>query len=353
MNQTRIQLAPARRLRRGAKSFGFTLIELMVSMAVFLVIGGTAMSLFSQHAKLFNDQQGTVGLNISLRNALSQIENDTVQAGNGFYGSLSTANTPVGITITNNAGAFDSFYIIQAGTPTGVPLDPAIACPPGVNTTLGNATLVPPPGITTGNFPAGTVVLFMNGAGNQMTVATIKTATAAGTKINITYNGTNGDGTNGSGNDPFGLTAVPTALTDPDQFTSSFCPSNGDYVVPLTWVQYSVDAQNRLLRTNSGQPLNPDFIADQIIGFKVGAATFQSTGGTTSSPAYSFSAPSAPPVGYSSKFSLIRSVRVSIIGRTPPNKYTGTNFRNSFDGQNYKIESLSLVINPRNLSMND
>jgi prepilin-type N-terminal cleavage/methylation domain-containing protein len=344
MIQTRNSFASPPR----AKSLGFTMIELMVSMAVFLVIGGTAISLFSQHAKLFNDQQGTVGLNISLRNALSQIENDTVQAGNGFYGSLSTANTPVGITINNSAGAFDSFYVIQAGTPFGVPIDPATPC--NISTTSGAVTLAPQAGITTLNFPAGTEVLFMNGAGSQMTVAKLLSSTAVGTKINLTYTPTNGapshpanDGTNSSTNDIFGLTWA----NNPATLTSSFCPTFGDYVVPLTWVQYSVNAQNQLIRTNSTQPLTPDVIADQIIGFKVGAATYQGAG--LSSAGYSFNAAT----DYGSQFSLIRSVRVSIIGRTSPNKFSGNNFVNTFDGQNYKIEALSLVVNPRNLSMND
>jgi len=340
MIQIRVSIARAQKLRGTASSFGFTLIELMVSMAIFLVIGGAAMSLFSQHAKLFNDQQGTVGLNITLRNALSQIENDTVVAGNGFSGSLS--NTPTGITITNNAGAFDSFYIIQANAPAAA-LDPASAC---ANTSVGSATLAPNAAVTAGQFPANTEVLFMNGGGNQMTIAKLTGSALVAGKVNLTYGTTDGLGKNGNVNDIFGLTWNLPPPTDPDQLSATFCGSNGDYVVPLSWVQYFVDAQNRLVRQNSGNPGNLDFIADQIIGFKVGAATFQSTGGSTSSPSYNFDSTTYHP-------NLIRSVRVSIIGRTSPNKYSGTNFRNTFDGQNYKIQSLSLVINPRNLSMND
>ena len=267
---------------------------------------------------------------------------------------MSTANTPVGITIANSAGAFDSFYIIQAGTPFGVPIDPAAGC---ISTTSGFVTLTPQAGITTTNFPASTEVLFMNGAGNQMTVAKLLSSTAAGTKINLSFNPTNGaptvpppanDGTNSSSNDIFGLTWANSLPSDPDRLTSSFCPTNGDYVVPLTWVQYYVDpATNRLMRQSSASPLSPEVIADQIIGFKIGAATYQGAG--LSSAGYSFNAAT----DYNSQFSLIRSVRVSIIGRTPPNQFSGTNFVNTFDGQNYKIEALSLVVNPRNLSMND
>ena len=73
--------------RRDFSSGGFTLVELMVAMTIFLVIGGTAMSLFSQHANLFTTQQGEVGLNMTLRNALQQIQTDAVQAGNDVSGA--------------------------------------------------------------------------------------------------------------------------------------------------------------------------------------------------------------------------------------------------------------------------
>jgi hypothetical protein len=47
----------------------------------------------------------------------------------------------------------------------------------------------------------------------------------------------------------------------------------------------------------------------------------------------------------------IRSVRISLIGRTAPNP--DGSFQNSFDGGNYRVEAISVVVNPRNLSMND
>ena len=336
--------------KRSKQGAGFSLIELMISIGVFVVVTGAAVSLFNGHAQLFNDQQGVVGLNITLRNALSQIQTDAVQAGNGFFGNLSTSNTPVGITINNSAGSFDSFYIIQSGIPGGgVPLDPATPC--NLLTTSGAATLAATAGVSIAQFPAGTVVLFMNGNGNQMTVATLKGSTAgAAGKINITYNATNIDGTNGIANDPFGLTWTAHAATDPDQLTDQFCPGNGDYVVPLTWVQYSVNGANQLIRQTAG---SADIVADQIISFKVGAATVGNGGVGTTTTYYSFNSAAASPTGYNSKFTMIRSIRVSLIGRTNPNQYSGSNFRNAFDGGNYKIEALSLVINPRNLSMND
>ena len=93
-----IRLAVVRSAARG-----FTLIELTIAITVFLVIGAAAMSLFKQHASLFSDQQYQIGLNVSLRNALSQMENDVVNAGTGWYNAANNvASWPIGVKIVNN-----------------------------------------------------------------------------------------------------------------------------------------------------------------------------------------------------------------------------------------------------------
>jgi prepilin-type N-terminal cleavage/methylation domain-containing protein len=330
---------------------GFTLIELMVAMTIFLIIGAAAMSLFRQHANLFTTQQGEVGLNMGLRNALQQIQTDAVQAGNGFYnsGATQTSNTPAGVTIQNAAGASDTVFFIQATTPA-IPLNGA-GC---TLTTSGSATLAAGSGVPAAQF-AG-YVMFINNDNTQMTVAKLNTSTAgAGGVINLTYNATAANGTNSLANDPTSLTTTPTPTPLPagaQTLSDQFCASNGDLVVGLSWVKYWVNATNQLMRDTSGG--TSDVIADNILGFKVGAATFQNgAGASTSTPSYSFNASAASPTGYSNNFTLIRSVRVSLIGRTPPGQFTGQNFRNTYDGGQYRIQALSLVINPRNLSMND
>src|SRR5215831_2136088 len=55
------------------KAAGFSMIEMMIAMSVFLIIGGVAMSLFRQNTRLYTDQTNTVALNVTLRNALTQI----------------------------------------------------------------------------------------------------------------------------------------------------------------------------------------------------------------------------------------------------------------------------------------
>jgi prepilin-type N-terminal cleavage/methylation domain-containing protein len=335
-------------LRRSRKSTGFTMIELMVSMAVFLVVGGTAMSLFRQHANLFADQQTGIGLNISMRNALAQIQQDAVNAANG-YDQTSTAGWPIGITVKNIAGGYDTLNIITAAT---IPAQlPTATC---VNTsTAGTSTalIVPPPTVTASQFHANDEVLFLNGTGNQMdTVRLTLPASAAGGNILLTFAPTNPGpgqttlGLNTAANDPLNITTQPFDPTDSDQLGVLFCQNTGAWVVDLSTVSYTVDANNNLTRTlGSGAP---DIIADQIIGFKVGASLFTTAAGG-SSTSYRYDGPAA----YAAR--SVRSVRVSVIGRTPPTQFTPSGFTNTFDGGRYKIEALSLVVNPRNLSMND
>jgi hypothetical protein len=64
--------------------------------------------------------------------------------------------------------------------------------------------------------------------------------------------------------------------------------------------------------------------------------------------AYSFDAST-----YNHDWSLIRAVRVSLIGRTSPIADPNNTFKNTFDQGPYKVQGVSVVINPRNLSMND
>ena len=61
--------------RSQRKLSGFTLLELTVATAVFLIVGGAAFMLFHRHARLFGDQQSQIALNVSMRNALALMRN--------------------------------------------------------------------------------------------------------------------------------------------------------------------------------------------------------------------------------------------------------------------------------------
>src|SRR4051812_30541885 len=56
------------------RSAGFSLLELLVAMAVFMVIGGAAMQAFRVHVPLFTAQQNQSALNFTLRNAAAQMQ---------------------------------------------------------------------------------------------------------------------------------------------------------------------------------------------------------------------------------------------------------------------------------------
>lgn len=390
-----MKFANANRRRSAA---GFTLIELTIAITVFLVIGAAAMSLFKQHAALFNDQQYQIGLNVSLRNALAQMENDIVNAGTGWYNGVnSVASWPIGATIKNNtaggaachppntptynASCFDTLTLIAPDPQTppglvtggGCTLTGVLAPGPGVTATMLIAPVAPITQaqllsgyVAGGGFTTNSQVIFIHvgTSGTTMTTAVLtQNAIASGANVSLTYGATKLDGTNTyAGNDRLNLSLPANYdLTNvANTFTDQFC-SGTDYVVKVFPISYGVDtsvATNPTLTRTAGPNVDP--IASQIIGFKVGASTVTLNGtNVTETGAYCYDSSSPTSPCYDFNYNEIRSIRISLIGRTPPSIYTNSNvnsatmFTNSFDGQSYKIQSLSIIVNPRNLSMND
>lgn len=339
---------------------GFSMIELLVAVALFLVIGGAAFSLFAKHAPLFTQQQNLTGLNITMRNAVAQMQMDVVNAGTGYYPGTNFPDWPIGVTIQNNpansscynatthaysATCFDTLNVIAMDqtTPPSHPTDSGSNC---VSTTSSILFANPPTGTTAATlasyFHSGDQILVVKSDGSQMTTAILtKDGQVAGNKVQLQHNPTGADGSNSSTYDPLGITTNPS-----NKLGTSFC--SADWIMKLAPVVYSVDATDptapKLTRKQNG---TTDVIAEQVIGFKVGATIWNSAS-NTSSDFYSFDASS-----YSYNYSLIRSVRLSLIGRTPPNQSGGSNYQNSFDQGNYQIQAISIAVNPRNLSMRD
>ncbi len=355
---TKMQNRELSRMRSGKRLAGFSLVELMVAIAVFMVIGGAAMSLVKKHVPIFTSQQNQTGMNIALRNAVAQMQIDVVNAGTGYYQGVNIPSWPIAITVVNSAAGtgcydatsksygstcFDTLNVIaiDQNTPPSNPQDIGANC---VSTTS-SSLFITPIGTTTlaqlaADFHSGDQVLLVKSDGSQMSTAVLTSdGQVTGGKVKLAHNPTGADGTNTTANDPLALTNV----ADNNKLGTQFC--NTDWVLKLAPITYSVDASDptdpKLVRTESGQT---NVIAEQIIGFKVGATIWNAATGTDNT--YSFDASS-----YNHDWPLIRSIRVSMIGRTPPD-WSNT-FRNSFDGGPYKIESVSVVINPRNSSMND
>jgi hypothetical protein len=350
------------------------MVELLVAMTVFLIIGGAAFSLFGQHARLFNDQQNQVGLNISMRNALSQIEADVVNAGTGYYLTVARATWPVGLTISNSAPGggcynaatftyqatcFDTMNILTTDSTT-TPAQPDNGAGTGCTDTTTNTLFMTPPAppavnpatnaawtaaAYAGQFKNGDQLLFVGTAGNFNSAVLTAAGVVSGAEVKLTHAATSAAGlANSTATDPLKITTH-----DDPNLSTSFCQAT-DWVVklapPIVYTVNAVDPTNpQLTRAQGGAAV---VVAEQIIGFKVGASTFVA-GASTSTAAYNYDSSTYTPKPFD--YNSIRSVRVSLIGRTPPN--LASPYRNAFDNGPYKIESMSVVVNPRNLSMND
>jgi len=345
-----------------AAAKGFTLVELMVAIAVFVVIGGAALNLVRKHQTLFNTQQNQAGLNMVLRSAIAQMQIDVVNAGTGY----DTINVqPLGISIINsNAGAgcntpgtfsygpscFDTLNVLSAdpNTPPANPTDALGTCNNPVDTTSTDTYLTLPGTPTAAqinalalSFRKGDQILFIKTNGISIAKLTTAVLTDDGKVssglVKLQHNPTGADGTNVASNDPFGLS--PSDPTHPSTILgASFCGTT-DWVLKVAATTYYVDATdptNPKLRRRVGG--NDDIVAEQVIGFKVGASD-------TTNPAYTFDSSA-----YQYNWPAIRSIRVSLIGRTTPNTDVTNSFRNSLDNGPYKIEAVSVVIYPRNLS---
>jgi type II secretory pathway pseudopilin PulG len=395
---------------------GFTIIEFLVATLMFLVVCGVIFSMFSSNAPIFVQQQNTASLNIALQNAVSQMQLDLANAGTGYYPGFVLPSWPVGITIYNQpytttpcnnaatftytAACYDTLNIltINSTVPPTHPTDatggttssncsctnqtPSSLCP-AASAVAQDTSLIfyiqASPGLTLAQTAAGyargsQVILIQStsgGGGNQnggtsggnpavggSNGAKINTFVLTGapiinaSTIGLPFNASSATGVNSTADDPLGISTSSLATN----VGTTFC--SGDWLMRLDPTTYQVNVTNpndpELIRVHTVNGVtNNDVIAEQIIGFKVGAATWQTSGASTSSPLYNFyeqNAFNATPIGYNNNFALVRAVRVTLIGRTTPNP---TNpFANTFDGGPYQVLGADVVINPRNMTMN-
>jgi len=349
-----------RRSRPVRYSLGFSMVELLVALAVFMVVGGAAMSVFKSHVTLFSTQQNQSTLNFTLRNAAAQLQIDVVNAGNGFYTGADIAAWPVGVTVKNNYTAntscydstthtygpncFDELNVIATdlAVPLAHPADNGANC---VSTTASSLFATPLTG-TLANLASfyhqGDQILLISSDGQQMSTAVLtKDAQVTGGKVKLEHNPTGAGGQNTADNDQLGISSAAN-----NKLGEQFCTD--DWVVKLAPIKYKVDASNpanpklvRVLTASNTQ----EVIAEQIIGFKVAASVKNADADIR------YDAPADPPLGYDSDWTQIKAVRFTIIGRT--GTLAGSSYRNGFDNGPYRVEAISFVVNPRNLSMND
>jgi type II secretory pathway pseudopilin PulG len=382
---------------RNSGSAGFTLIEFMVAMLMFVVLGGAVFEMFARQAPAFSRQQNLAGTSIALQNAVSQMQIDLANAGTGYYPGDLIASAPIGATIFNQpsgAGAcnvsatftytsacFDTLNILtlNPNIPPKHPTDATGGTASTICSSINSSPFYIQPDVISGQTVAQAAVTTAAEfhAGDQVLLITTGGATHS---ITGPTGGNSANASSGTLVNSFVLTGAPTAganyvslpftaaaagtLYTGDSLKISdisstnlggaFC--GADWVMKLEPTTYKVDATTNpqdpiLQRVQNGIT---DNIAEQVIGFKVGAATWNSAL-NTSTLTYSFYAPNlttATPPGYGSNFELVRSVRVTMVGRTNPNPDPTYTFRNAFDGGPYQVLDATVVINPRNMTMN-
>ncbi len=445
-----------RRLRFRQPNAGFSLLELVIAMAIFLVVGGTALTLFSRHETLLSKEQGTAGLNIGLRSALSQIQVDAVNAGSGIITGAQIPAWPVGMTIVNSnpnasptcspattgtysVNCFDSLNIVMVdpntpplqlvstyGSPSGTTClnTNGSSCTTAPNTPSSTATLTLTGSIPSGytastvaaDFKAGDDILLVDVSqlNGQQYFTTAKLSAVGGTSgsnVQLTFYETQQGGFNygnTSGNDPLGmstpycyvnttsgsatvswasgsnsfttgnswvgqqfqigntsytiasvasansltLTSTATATLSSAPLYTTYALTNsfysGDWVLRMLPIQYSVNTSNssdpQLVRTQAGVS---SVVMDNVIGFKVGAVWWNNSLNLND---FQYDYLSSD---YGNNFSLLRAVRVSIIGRTTPSTDPLNDYINPFDGGHYQIRGNSIIVNPRNLTMSN
>ncbi len=196
---------------------------------------------------------------------------------------------------------------------------------------------------------------FTSASGPKMTtvVLTSLVGDVQGASIHMTHNLTDAAGVPPVVPDAFGI----ITLGDEPKCISDFDP-NQDYAMRITGVTYTVDNSDptnpKLVRIPLGTAAagSPNIIAEQIVGFKVGAwtSTWSQPKATANDPTasnfYSFDS-----TQYNKDWTAIRAVRINLVGRTPPSSDPTHPFTNSYDGGSYQTQAISVVINPRNLSM--
>jgi len=387
---------------------GFSLLELIVAMGIFMLISGFAITLFRDQQVASQGLTGQVGLNLSLRDTVSQMQMDLANAGSGYFPGVNMPSWPVGITLTNNvvqtgqscytAGTFtygptcfDQLNIITAADSTTDPPTQATdssGLPGGGNcsdTSTGVAYVQAASGLTLAqtavNYRTGDQLLFLNAKGTQITTVVLtRNGRVSGNAVRVHFNATDGHGLNTVADDPLNITTCDgvrpcslCSITSGDvancsnlnasRTTNQFCGS--DWVLKLAPIIYQVDSTNPadpvLTRTQKGVT---DTVMEQIIGLKVGA-TIWNSGATlfADQGQYVYDASiycnlncSSPPPAQGDmayNFSLVRSVRISVIGRTVPDFRGYNTYRNGFDNGPYQVQGIAVVVNPRNMSMND
>lgn len=398
--------------RRGERAErGTTLLELMIAVAMFIVISTAAFLLLNQQQNASIGLNGQMGLNMALRNTVSLLQMDLANAGSNYYQDTNISSSALGVTMINRvvpasagsgcytpavggapfgtygANCFDQLNIIQVDSTYPVVNATDTSGANGTGncwaTTTGNvygqAGVMNPSSVTPTTLSLAAtaasykvndqLLLVKNGGAAYTSVVLTAVPTVAGSAVKFTFAATNANGSNALANDPLNITACsnvtpcPPASVTTSKFATSFC--GNDWILKLAPITYQVNSVNdyasnqnpTLTRTQGGVTSN---VMEQVIGFKVGGSIWNdpdTLGIDVTNYNYDASSYTLNPASTGAQnganaydFTLLRSIRISLIGRTAPVYTKNYVYRNTFDSGPYQVQGAAVVVNPRNMN---
>lgn len=316
--------------------------------------------------------------------------NHVVPTGTSCY----TAATGSALLGTYGANCFDQLNVIQVDStyPTVNATDSTGANGTGNCSNTNNGVAYGQAGVltngtaltlaqTAASYKVGDELFLMKNTGLAFTAVVLTAVpTVSGSAVRFSFNATttsNGvSGVNTLANDPLNITACsgttpcpPASVTGTNIYlTNSFCGGGGvgvvagDWILKLAPITYQVNSsatdyagnQNpTLTRTQGGVTSN---VMEEVIGFKVGGSIWNDpASATTDVTSYNYDSSTytlnpGTTGANAFNFTLLRSIRISLIGRTAPSYTKNYVFRNTFDGGPYQVQGAAVVVNPRNMN---
>jgi len=352
------------------RSSGFSLLEMLVGIALMLILGGMVFALFNRHATVYKLQQEVTELNLGLRSGLELISADLINAGaNLSSGGSQRFPFPVVIDKSFN-GDFDRITVYQGYKDD----DANNYLPPTTLTTFdgtmpltpiridNTATLYlnPAPGKTAAQtaalLPAGAFVVIVNTdiddavKYGQIGPVTLSGATTSNCGASPCVQITTAGGPD-TGSGLMGETAATGVK--PEMVGTSF-PFGAMVVKLAPPVRYSVDTQTDPLRpalvrttiTSAGESA-PLQLVSNLLSFSHRARLATATDAFPDPALYQKVDSMGNLVPAPRDFSLIQSLEVTMAGRTSTDRID--QYRSAIDPtKTFRLNTLSTVVALRN-----
>lgn len=314
--------------RKGASARGFTLIEVLISMAITIIVMGAVFGLLTRGQQTFQREPQVADLQQSARTALDMVARDALQAGAGLPPEFPAFTTTTVDPAVGDQAPTDVIEIVGTlQTPGELPSDPEVVASfsPGTDEVTLDSTI-------TSIVGDDLVVLYDNNPLNPEWIMARVVEPVAGNVITLDRSAVNANYSQVIDDTwPAGQTQIVrvnvvryfTQLPPPDEAAT--------FAVPPRVLMRQVDF---------GTAMPVGYLEDFQIAYMVGNIN----------PAEQMNPPEPQPVmgNYIQDADMVSSVRITVTARS-----TLENLQGSSDGGaqgNFIRKTFSSSVNPRNIS---